>query len=269
MARRKQYQECDFPAAGTVYVMPLADRRVGVCRVLRVGSDLGSPAALVAASPWVGGEAPSLASPEIRKTLTLTHHKWAGKREVVWLSEPPPASFRQLGRIELPKKDLETDSGTYAAWSSLPLQVFAQWRWDNEREAVLAEDIERERNAAREQARRGEERKQYLAKVTLAELAEKDLFPQWDEYPPPAARRGTLKIMHELIEQLRREPELTASAARTHLETYVRKLNRLDHLHRGFIETVERDDICEVFEEILAAAKFPELLETIHEWRDW
>jgi hypothetical protein len=185
------------------------------------------------------------------------------------VSEPPPASFRKLGKIELPKKDLKTDSGSFAAWNSLPLQVLAQWRWDNEREAVVAEDIERDRNAAREQARRGEQRKQYLAKVTLAELAQKDLFPQWDEYPPPAARRETLKTMHELIEQLRNDPKLTASAARAHLETYVRKLNRLDQLHGGFIETVERDDICEVFEEILAAAKFPELLESVHEWRDW
>src|SRR6266403_5847536 len=179
MARRKRYQECDFPGAGTVYLMPLADGRVGVCRVLRVGSDFGSPAALVAASPWIGSEAPNLASREIRKTLMLTHHKWTRHSEVVWISEPPPASFRQLGRIKLPKKDFETDSGTFAAWTSLPMQVLAQWRWDNDREAVLAEDIERERKAAREQTRRGKERKQYLAKVTLAELAEKELFPRW------------------------------------------------------------------------------------------
>jgi hypothetical protein len=59
------------------------------------------------------------------------------------VSEPPPVSFRWLGKIALPKKDLETDSGSFAAWNSLPLQVLAQWRWDNEREAVLAQDIER------------------------------------------------------------------------------------------------------------------------------
>jgi hypothetical protein len=269
MARRKQYQKSDFPVPGTVYIMPLSDGRLGVCRILRIGSDLGAPAVLVATSPWIGVESPSLASSEIQKTLRLTHHSWSGNPYVVWISEPPPATFTKLGQIHLPKKDLKTDSGSLAAWDSLPLQVLTQWRWDNEREAVLTEDIERERNAARELTRRGEERKQYLSKVTLAELAQKDLFPQWDEYPPPDARRDTLNAMHELIDRLRSAPKLTASAARTQLEMAVHKLNQLDQLHGGFIETIEREDICDAFEEILAAAKFPELLESIHDWRDW
>src|SRR6266446_9671937 len=113
MARRRKYQERDFPAAGTVYLMLLADGRVGVCRVLRVGSDFGSPAALVAASPWIGREAPHLTNPEIRKTLRLNHHKWNEHREMIWVSEPPPAIFRELGRIELSKTDLDTVSSTF------------------------------------------------------------------------------------------------------------------------------------------------------------
>ena len=249
--------------------MLLSDGRLGACRVLRIGSDFGSPAALVAASPWIGSEAPGLACREIRKTLTLNHHKWNERREVVWVSEPPPAAFKELGKIKLSKKDLKATSGTFAGWDSLPFQVLAQWRWDNDREAVLAEDIEMERKEAHEQNRRARERQQYLSKVTLDDLARKDLFPQWSDRPPPAARNDTTRVMRAFIQNLKRERRLASGRARVHLEACVRELNRLDQLHRGFIETVEREDLYEVFEEILAAAKLPELLGSIDEWRDW
>jgi len=53
------------------------------------------------------------------------------------------------------------------------------------------------------------------------------------------------------------------------LKECVQAINRLDSEQKGFIETVEREDLCDVLETILHAAKFHELTERIDDWRDW
>jgi hypothetical protein len=269
MARRKKYREEDFPCAGTVFLMPLDDGRLGACRVLRLGSEMGGLGALVAASPWIGTEAPSLNEPAIRETLILNHHAWRGEREVNWVFEPPPPTFRELGKFELSKADLETTRLSVSGWQSFAIQVFAQWQWDNDREGVAVEDAKSRDQDLAERKRQAEERERYLAKVTLEKLAGKDLFPGWDEYPPPAAHEATVKVMREFIEGLRKERALKERAARAHLKRCVLALNRLDEKHDGFIETVEREDLYGVLEEILAAAKVPQLLGAVEEWREW
>jgi hypothetical protein len=43
----------------------------------------------------------------------------------------------------------------------------------------------------------------------------------------------------------------------------------LDSEQNGFIETIEREDLCEVLEMVLNAAKFPGLMDEVEDWRDW
>ncbi len=46
-------------------------------------------------------------------------------------------------------------------------------------------------------------------------------------------------------------------------------LNDFDAQNNNFIETVEREDLVLLLEEILSAAKHPDLVDEIDNWRDW
>jgi hypothetical protein len=48
-----------------------------------------------------------------------------------------------------------------------------------------------------------------------------------------------------------------------------KSLNKIDAANNHPIETVEREDLFELFEEILTAAKQPDLIQKLDEWRDW
>jgi hypothetical protein len=269
MARRRKYTLADLPEAGTVFAVPLADGRVGVCRVLKKAIWMGSPCVLIAASDWIADKAPPLDHPAVQKILVLNHHNWSGKQNLVWVSEPPPREFHMLGRIEVPANDSNLTCGTYSGWDSPAIQVLAQWRWDNEREAVLAED---EKKRALESAKRTEaiqKRAEYLSKISFSDLLSRDLFPTWKGYPPRAAKTDCQCIIHSFIRTLDAAPKpLTRNFVSKELKQCVEALNQLDS-RRNFIETVEREDLCEVLEDIVNAAKFPDLVEKVKDWRDW
>src|SRR3954466_15435609 len=87
-----------FPAPGSVFLMPLVDRRFGVCRLIRtepLEKEKGLKA-LVVASSWIGHEAPALNDAAILQTLVLTHHSWNGRKESFWVFGPPPGEFKLL-----------------------------------------------------------------------------------------------------------------------------------------------------------------------------
>jgi len=56
----------------------------------------------------------------------------------------------------------------HSGWQSLPLQVLKQWLWDNDRDAVLAEDADAERDKEAARARGIVEYRAYLESLTLA-----------------------------------------------------------------------------------------------------
>ena len=268
MARRK-YTEEDFPPAGTVLQMPLADGRLGLCRVLRVGSDFGDAAAIVVASSWIGDSPPELTSDAVRDTLHLTHHSWNGKPQRTWVSEPPPDSFVVLGKVELSDEEQLANSNSFSGWQTLPLQVLTQWRWENDRENLDREDREKATKERAERLERKRARDEYLNTVTLEELSEKELFPRWDDYPSAKAQEGTKRIMKGFISELQASTLGGDAEIREGIKRSVQELNQLDQSNDHFIETVERADLYDVFEEILSAAKAPHLLDAIDEWRDW
>jgi hypothetical protein len=270
MSPRPKYTLKDFPRPGTVFAMPLADGRVGVCRVLRVDATMGAPAALVAASDWISEQPPQLNDRAVRRILVLDHHSHGGRAEVIWIVEPPPEDFRKLGEIEVVHEDEESESNSFSGWTSLSYQVLAQWRWHHDREAVLAEDTaEKDAELA---ARAGAARKRaaYLSAVSFSDLLAKDLFPQWEDYPPDAAKAGCQRIIQSFIRALEAVARpLDRDFVARRLKQCIEEINHLDSQEGWFIETIEREDLCEVLEEILNAAKFPGLVKRVDEWRDW
>ena len=272
MAGASRYKAEDFPPPGAVFLMPLADGRNGICRVLRVEKTEHSTQfhAVVATSEWIGDAPPALSDPSVRRILKLTHHRWRGDLEIIWVPEPPPRKFTMIGKLRPTPADRNIRCYSHSGWESLPLQRLAQWRWEHDRDAVLREDAENQRadQLARNQAAR--EHARYLSSLTFSKLKKTKLLPNWKgDHPAEAAVRASRHILQSLISTLDAATKpLSKDFVSKNLQKTVQELNNLD-AEMQFIETEEREDLCEAFEAILHAAKHPLLLNKVDEWRDW
>src|SRR4051794_24011375 len=144
--RRKPLNKDQFAPAGTVYLMPLADgRRFGVCRVARHSTEAEekhpfSPHMIVVASPALFDAPPKLDDPRVKQTLVMTHHSWRNEVAALNLTMAAPPEFKVLGRIEPTPEDVMLLCNGWGHWLGLAIHLLNQWRWDHEREVVLAED---------------------------------------------------------------------------------------------------------------------------------
>jgi len=272
MPRKKKVQ---LPAEGDAFAVPLDDGRYSVCRVLldadsEPAKDWKFDCVLVACSEWIGSEIPKADDPALRPILHLTHHSWSGKREVLWISDSVPDEFVPIGLIQPTCEEKEIGSVSFGGWPSMAIQPLAQWRWDNDRDSVLAEDGIKEKKEAQNRQREQQDREDYLANITLEELRDHQFFPQWDEYPPKKAIRASRRIMTGTIQQLldlgRAAPELDRMAI---LQDCIERFNSIDAEMGHFIETVEREDICEEFEAIVRACGLGAHEDLADQWRDW
>lgn len=248
MARKKK---ANLPPSGAAFAFPIGDGRYSVCRVILGKSSKRSKAwngdvVLVACSSWIGKDLPDANDPSLRPILHLTHHKWDNKRELMWISDEVPPELIPIGGIEPTREEQEMDCETHGLWTSLLLQPLLQWRWDNQREVALAEDRMREDREAAERAEVRRERDRYLAGVTIDELRQHEFFAGWKEYPPPKAVRASRKVMAETVGALAKlGPDAPEAKRMAVLRRCIESFNRLD-AEMQFIETVEREDICEI-----------------------
>ncbi len=271
MARKKKPS---LPPVGAAFAVPLEDGRYSVCRVLTNNSDKHATtckddAVLVAGCHWVGPQVPGADDPALRPLLYLTHHSWKNTPNMVWVSEEPPPELIPIGIIEPTAEEQATSCMSFGNWSSLKIQPLLQWKWDHERDEVLADDAVKQQQAsdARDKAR--QERKQYLKQVTLEELKERQHFPNWKRYPPAKAARASRKLMTTTIEDLIALGSDASEADRMAiLQKCIESFNELD-AELQFIETIEREDICEEFEEIVHACGLGHHQDLADEWREW
>jgi hypothetical protein len=264
-----------LPEAGAAFMFRLPDGRYGVCRVLRQahGNDvrwLGGPNVLVACSAWIGDAIPDPADPALRTILHLTHHSWNGQPEVLWTDEPPPPEFKPIGIILPTAEERKMKCDSSAGWESCPIQSFAQWRWEHDREALLAQDAaeaEQEqqeleaRNAAIEADRRS---------TSLEKLSKYRFFANWKEYPPKEAIRASRVTMTKAVQALiALGPKGTRAKKKQILKDCIEGFNELDRTMNSFIETSARDDICSEFDLLVHACGLGEYENLADEWRDW
>jgi len=249
---------------GDVFAIPLAGGRWGACRVLQF--DDISPRVLVAASPWVGETMPDLSEPLLRVVLHRTHHSWNNEACLGWTSSPVPVEFVRVGT--LPPTAAEASLAVTAAaceWVSLPYQVYAQWRWDNEREAVLAED-EAERQGHQEAYRRHQHSYKPLPKQTLHELRNRP-FEHWEECLEPDDLRASRKIARATIDLLLAlGPDAPEPSKMNAFHWCVEQFNELDS---GWICTVEREDICDLLGDLADLCGLEEYDDALTGRRDW
>ena len=227
----------------------------------------GAPGVLVAGTAWIGTSLPSLDEPGLKTVLHLTHHLHRDAPEVVWIHYLTPPELINFGLIELSEWDRTVTCNTFSAWA-FPWQLLMQWRWDHDRAAVLHEDAQKaeEESLRRSQANAEKQRRQTS---TLEKLATKKFLRDWRGYAKPAPARRTVAILHSLIAELIKAAPLTHEKAAELTRQAVLELNLLDEAEKGFIETIDREDICDALDEILTAAKHPDLMDLVHETRDW
>ncbi len=265
-----QKTKANLPNPGDVFLMPLEDGRFGVCRILQKGRQGRQDRVLVIASPWIDSGEPDLSLPLLREVLTLNHHAWQNSPAMLWLWQPLPAEFKQIGFLEPTEAEKQIWCGSGASWEWLATQLLEQWRWDHDRETVIKED----ESKAQEQKTRREDvsrlRSEYLATVTLKDLRVKQRFEIWKESVPAAALHDTRQIFLDTIDNLiALGPEASETTRLDLLKGCIESLNLLDSQNDHFIETYEREDLCDAFEEIVHACKMGHHKNLADKWREW
>lgn len=268
MSRRPKYHEQDFPPAGTVFAAPTGDGRFAAGRVLRREFHGGAQAALIAGCSWLGNEMPRLDLPALRETLILSHHKWRNSPNLFWASDLMPPDFTIVGLIELSPSDLSVSSDSYTGWQSVPLHALTQWRWDYDREALLQDEARQAAEKAEAQRQRAATQAELIKSLTLDSLLDRAWFATWEDAESNLPLDKCRSLMEKLVQELRAAPKLTLSVVKKHMKQSVYEVNRLN-TERNFISTIEREDLCEAYEHIACAAKFPRVTDQIDEWRDW
>jgi len=271
MSPMPKYRESDFPEPGSVFVATMKDGRLAAGRVLRREFEGGGMAVLLAGSPWIGTAPPPLDLPILREILTRTHHGYSkpsilDSRSLIWSFHLMPEGFRIIGKIELTSADLSLQCNTYGGWQSIPIGVYTQWRWDHDRDNLLREEAEEEAREAERRRIARERREAFVRSLTLEKLAATDWFASWN------AERETTRLARErilrLIEELRQAPKHTQVIVKKLVRVAVKDFNALDKKQQ-FIDTIEREELCEAFEQIVCAARQPGIASEIDNWRSW
>jgi hypothetical protein len=264
-----------LPAEGATFAVPLNDRWFGACRVIRnittnEASVLGADGILLACSAWIGDTLPDPRDPSLRLILHLTHHSWDNRPELLWVFDPPPDDFIPIGKIESTTEEKAISCLTVGHWESVRIQSLAQWRWDNERESVLADDKIKNEKESQQCQWAQQIREKYLANITLEELRNRKFFPRWKKYPPKKAIRASRQIMINAVQQLLDLGTNSLESERMAiLQQCIERFNCVNAEMNDFIETVEREDICEEFEGIVRACGLGTHKNLADEWRDW
>jgi hypothetical protein len=279
--RYKPLRKDQFPPPGTVYLMPLADgRRFGVCRVARhsTAEEEGHPSEphmIVVASPALFDAPPSMDDPRVKETLVLTHHGYAERRagragpavSALNLAVAAPGEFKVLGRVEPTVDDVALTCNLWGGWLGLAFQVLTQWRWDHERDAVVAEDKLKEEQELRE---RTAQLSQRAKPVPLATLRKERLLEDWQGTVPAALLRKCRAILRSAIDELiALGPRPKRAAAMKVLRACTEALNELDEAEGHFIETIEREDLCDAIDRLAMSVGIETKESVADRWRDW
>lgn len=194
----------------------------------------------------------------------FAHHHWNRPMLGGWVSEAPPSELRALGVValrpgereqvlhpetwvKLPKKTAALSHKVLplVGWPLLLTDARAQWRWEHQRAAVLAEDakLEREKKAKFEAALAAQGKRQAtLQKKGVASLRRRRFFTAWKGAVPAAMIKAAEAAMREAVLSL--EGKSPAQAARR-LSRLVRTFNALDGHHGRSFDTIDAEDIME------------------------
>ena len=253
-------------AEGDAFAFPLEDGRYSVCRVLLEQKPDGSPP-LIACSEWIGDHVPDADDPALRPILHLTHHANNGRPLVMLISDELPDDFVPIGEIKPTTDETEIPCSSHGYWDSITCQPLAQWRWDNDRDAVLAGDVVKEREQTQLLHAAEQQRRSYLENVTLGHLANEPFFTNWKGVLPADAIRESRKVMRDTVKQLLGQGASEQDRLGV-LRRCIEAFNAVDG-ELQFIDTEARNDIYSEFAAVAHACDIPDCTEEIFELRRW
>ena len=259
-----------LPKIGSTYAFPVEDGRFSACRVIGSIEEGKDSSVKVVCANLIESIIPSLDNAQLKSILFINHHSWNNSPVLQWVSEAIPKNFVFLGVIPPTIDETKLECSSYGGWASLTLQPLAQWIWDNDREQSDKNDKVKEEQYQKKRKELEVSRKKYLESITLEKLSARNFFPTWDEYPSDIAKKASIVIMRNTIKKLISLPlDADESLKILHLKDCIVSFNEIDEKYDNFIETIEREDICEEFEGILYACKLGHLEDLVDEWRDW
>jgi hypothetical protein len=259
----------DFPI-GTAYLLPLADGRATLCRVVNHGSS--GRHVIVAGSTWIGDPADVtdalLARPEARAILQVTHHGQRGRPCLYSIDQSVlndrPRATRAVGTIEPTDAERRLDCTrswrkvplarrvSPGAWGQVALDRLGQWEWDQDSAAVRARERAERRRIEKQRRQQCEQASARPAspgpvratapRTTLASLARQPLFASWRPDRSPEQVNQSRALVRASIARLQararaRVPDLAE------IRRCARGFNRLDARLGHFVTTIEAEQI--------------------------
>jgi hypothetical protein len=169
-----------------------------------------------------------------------------------------------IGKLPVTRAEKRMSCGSFGGWDRW--QRLLQWRWDHEREAVLAED-ERERLQAESATEANRIAYLPISRQSLEELRTQTPFAGWAGHVESADLRHSRRIIRDLIDELLAlGPDGDEVEKLDLLRRCVERFNAAEE-NGGFIDTIEREDICEVLDKIAEAAGLTDY--DVSAARDW
>jgi hypothetical protein len=262
-----------LPEVGATFAVQLENGLYVVCRVVREVPRIeyegrGFPRTIeVVCSAWYGDAIPDVNNRALRSIQKITSYD-RNYFSVHWFYFEPPRKFKRIGTIIPTSRDFKKNyRGGHGIWSNIEIEMYEQWRWDHEREAVLAEIAAEEAKELRDEER---ERKRQTS-ITLNKLKKHLFFSGWGGIQPLRAIKASRQIMKETVKELteiggKRAGESERLAV---LKKCIEAFNIMDKKYHHFIETVERENICQEFELLVYACGLGHRQNLADEWRDW
>ncbi|ESQ90095.1 hypothetical protein ABAC460_10020 [Asticcacaulis sp. AC460] len=148
-----------------------------------------------------------------------------------------------------------------------------EWRWAHDRDALLAENEQQKARDQAERAAAAERFRSRLSKLTWEQLLSETPFEGWTPSPPFPPEDFTLaarSVVRQACMDLRGLGAKPRKAdVRRILKATVEWFNTAGAEAGDVIETEEREDICELLEEMAHVARQDALVDEIDSWRDW
>ena len=191
--------------------------------------------------------------------------------------EPDLLEFTLVGTLPLSVDEiiLNEKNSSYSVWSFASLDAEGEWRWENDQDKLLAEHALQKEESERLKQAKKERFEKRLSKLTWEKLLEENHFERWVESPPFPPRKFkdvlSKRIKLSIFELQSLGEKYPRAKVRKILKSLVNDITSLDQKFDYVIETEEREDIYDVFDDITYLAKQRILMEEIPDWHhsDW
>lgn len=251
---------------GATFAVPLADGQFGAVFVVGVDAERDGGGAWFAATEYVGVQLPELDEPALKKIQILNTSGFSSApRPFVWWqpgNEPPPSPMQFFGVISTIESQLKLAivqsidwRNTWERWAAI---ILHQWRWDNDREGLILGKYDNKPRPKPARRKRPEK--------SLVDLRRGPFFRSWDKVVPPRVKRAARRIARETIDELiELGSRLTKRNAIPILKKFIEGFNEM----RTDIDTASREEILELFDEIVLAINVKGCEDIADEWREF